>query len=365
MVDSKVFIRTTVIFWLIAKAISYKVWLTSRIFPVVPVFDLFTGVPAYIHVFLYSFSIFCLAILTIKPEFKLVAIALLISEVVSASLDYMRWQPWEYEYLFILFIYIVNKKDKTFLSTMAFLLIALYTYSGIHKLNHGFLVQVWDNMMLRSLGHFHVSQQGSKLFYLGYSLGIIEMATALGLIFKKTRLYAAIVLIVMHLFNLYWLGPLGMNYNLVIWPWNLVMVCFLYLIFIRPREIQFKYAFNGLNIIIPVFWGIMPAFNFINCWDHYLSGSLYSGKLTLMGICLDTSAVPELKPFVASRDAYHLCEGKSLVKVQSWALKELNVPPYPEIRVYQKINKTLKNKYTGINCFTYHFGSNNNIHELN
>ena len=365
MAASRILIRIALFFWLIAKVISYKVWLTARIFPVVPVFDLLAGTPAYVHVFLYSFSLFCLLVLTIKPDFRIVATALLVSEILSASLDYMRWQPWEYEYLFILLIYILNKKDEKFMSVIAFMLIALYAYSGIHKLNHGFLVQIWDNMMLRSLGHFHISHQGSKLFYLGYLLGITELTAAIGLIFKNTRIYAAIVLIIMHLFNLYWLGPLGMNYNVVVWPWNIAMICFLYLVFIGQKEILLTDAFKGLNILVPFFWGLMPAFNFFNCWDHYLSGSLYSGKLTLMGICVDTRAAPELAQFVSPNDVYHMCEGKSLVKLQSWSLKELNVPPYPEYRVYQKINKTLKTKYAAINCFTYHFGSNKNIHDLN
>lgn len=365
MAASKILIRIALLFWLTAKMISYKAWLTNRIFPIVPVFDFLAGTPAYVHLFLYSFSLFCLLILIIRPDFKIVAAALFTSEVLSVMLDYVRWQPWEYEYLFILLMYIINKKSEKFISVIAFMLIALYAYSGIHKLNHGFLVQVWDNMILRSLGHFHVSQQNSKLFYLGYLLGIIELIAAAGLIFKRTRSYATITLILMHLFNLYWLGPLGMNYNVVVWPWNVAMICFLYFLFIRQKGIQLSDAFKGMNILVPFFWGLMPALNFVNCWDHYLSGSLYSGKLTLMGVCVDARTIPELGQFVSSNDFHHMCEGKSLVKVQSWALKELNVPPYPELRVYQKINKTLKTKYQNIDCFIYHFGSNENIHELN
>ena len=348
-------LQVTCLFWLVAKLISYKVWTTYRLFPIVPVFDIASDIPGWLHLFFYAVSLASLVILLVKPQQRLVMIILLVSELCSVLMDYTRWQPWEYQYLFILFIFLINKEDRNIKALVAFLLVALYTYSGLHKLNTGFLLQIWDNMILRSLFHMSHSIRGtSPVYYGGYILGSLELCCGLALLFKKTQRTVACLLIVMHLFNLLWLGPLGANYNIIVWPWNIAMAILLYILFISDKVTLFKPVFARLNIVVFIAWGVLPALNIFGYWDHYLSGSLYSGKLPLMGIC--TNGAKEFKPFLSDTDKYQFCAGKPYIKLQSWAMKELNVPPYPQERIYYKIAGAIYHNYPGSSCFIYTYG---------
>jgi hypothetical protein len=348
-------LRVTCVFWLIAKIISFKVWTTSRIFPVIPVFDSINNIPGWVHLLLYAVSIICLLCIAGKPDNRVFIYTLLLSEISSAMLDYTRWQPWEYQYLFIIFIFLTNREDRSIRSTIGFLLAALYIYSGLHKLNTGFLLQIWDNMILNSVFHIsHTVRSLPVIFYSGYSLGALEFCGGLALLFKKTQRTAAIFLITMHLFNLLWLGPWGANYNVIVWPWNMVMCIYLFLLFIKNGISSFKPLFVKGNVLVFIAWGLLPALNFAGYWDHYMSGSLYSGKLTLMAICIDSKS--GLEPYVSKTDTHRLCPNMSLIKLQSWALKELKVPPYPQIRVYKKTAAVLRRQYPGCICYLYTYG---------
>lgn len=349
-------IRVVGIFWLIAKIISWKVWLSSRLFPIVPVFGVLTNVPAWIHLLLYVLSLCLLCLVIVKPGIRTSYSALLVIETASCLLDYARWQPWEYQYLFILFVCITGRKDKNITTATAAILIGLYFYSGIHKLNHGFLLQVWDNMLLKSFFKVpHAIRTNEVVMQLGYIVGITEIIGGLSLLMPRARKTAAILLIVMHVFNLVWLSPVGIGYNIIVWPWNCLMISILYLLFLRGKQ-EFSPAamLTPANLLVTLCFGIMPVFNFIGLWDNYLSGSLYSGKLPLMAIC---TTEKQLQAYAKQNDRHNLCNGKPLITLQSWAMAELNVPPYPELRVYQKMERILTTRYTATRCYLYYYGS--------
>src|SRR5690606_22191490 len=153
-------------------------------------------------------------------------------------------------------------------------------------------------------------------------LGILEMLGGLGLIWRRTALGAAVFLILMHLFNLLVLGPLGINYNPIVWPWNVLMIVLLFYVFLRHKLPFEPGKFFNLRFA-PIFirWGIMPMLCLWDYWDHYLSASLYSGKLPLMDICIETDHHPELAPYI-SKDKLGICKGKDKVTLQRWAMEE-------------------------------------------
>lgn len=358
-INSLFLFRATCFFWLVAKAISYKVWLTTgRLFPVVPVFDFLGDIPAIIHSVLFAVSVTVLAAAILKPQARFLYYSLLICELLSVMLDYSRWQPWEYQYLFVLFIFISTRKEQDSTRKILLILVALYFYSGLQKLNAGFINQVWDKMLLMSFLKIpHAVRAHSWLMYAGYCIGIAEVLSGLGLLFSKTRKTSIAALIVMHLFNLIWLGPLGLDYNEIVWPWNILMIIYLYQIGYAKTysHIKIQPVIKG-NLFLIICWWVLPALNFFGAWDNYLSCSLYSGKLPLMAICLpSTPATIEFAPYIKATDKFNFCNGNNLVKLQSWAMEELKVPPYPEVRVYRKIEKIISQKYKGSKCYLYYY----------
>lgn len=340
----------TALFWLIAKLISWNLWTGKRLFPLVPVFEFLNELPFWYHDILFFISLVCLGVLVIKPT-KTIAGILTFSELFSALGDQNRWQPWEYQYLFILFLFLLNKNQPlNFRSAVRLILISIYLFSGISKLNDGFLHSIWSGMLLRQyFGIIQVTSKTPFLYYAGFSVGFLEIICATGLLFKRSAGWSAGVLTGIHCFILLVLGPLGINYNAVIWPWNIAMIGYLYILFMHRsldhlRWNDFKAGWNKLVIAC---WFILPSFNLFGWWDNYLSSVLYSGKLNDMVICIKNEASIFAKPFEPYfiHDYKQLCDGDKMISVTKWAMKEMKVPVYPERRIFLKIEKSLKQKY--------------------
>ena len=99
-------LKITCIAWLIAKLYSYKAWITDRNFPIIPTFDFFV-VPSEIHTLLFVLSLICIFSLLLFPNKKTLILTLIFVEIFSCLLDQMRWQPWEYQYLITLILFVL------------------------------------------------------------------------------------------------------------------------------------------------------------------------------------------------------------------------------------------------------------------
>ena len=341
-------LRVTCLFWLVAKLMGWRMFTTYRTFPTVAAFEWLNGTPSVIHTALFLITIFVVIALLLAGGNRHLLTVLLVAEVLLCLLDQNRWQPWEYQYVFIILIFRVNvHRPRLIHAAIAFLLAFTYIYSGLGKLNEGFLVTTWNNAILK---HFLKVQASSTsgLYYAGYFLGVTELLAGAGLLFSKSRRASAVILIVMHLFILLFLGPFGLRFNIIVWPWNVAMILYLYLVFIRRANdvTRFKALFARWNLVVILCWAVLPAFNFMGYWDNYLSSNVYSGKIPKMIICVsDTSKCRPLRRFLYASSSAKICAGEMKINVQNWAMTETNVPVYPELRVYETIQKTLRKQY--------------------
>ncbi|GAC1300357.1 MAG: hypothetical protein NVSMB24_00770 [Mucilaginibacter sp.] len=354
-------LKITCIFWLFAKLIGWRAWTTYRLFPTAPIFERLDNVPPAVNLILFFLQVLFIASLFFSVKNKLVLIGLLAVEVFSCLLDQSRLQPYEYQYIFIVIIFLVNTNNPKFISAaVIFILAATYFYSGLHKLNDGFIQLMWTKAILRSFLKLPPAIAGSRwLYYSGYLAGIIEAAAGLGLLFSRTRKTAAAVLILMHLFILVLLGPLGLRYNKIVWPWNVAMILYLYTLFLKKIEDEFAFRtiFSGWNKLVFIVWGVFPALNFIGCWDNYLSSSIYSEKLPNMMVCIsDTAKCRQLRGFFQNTNLNY-CKGTATINVQHWALMEMNITAYPEKRVYKILQTKLEKEYASAGLSFYVNGS--------
>lgn len=351
-------LRITCVFWVVAKLICYKLWLADRLFPLVPVVDELLMVPGWVHMGLFVASLGLMGAVIVLPSGKGLQWALLTSEVASCLLDQNRWQPWEYQYLFTLFIMLTNKDSRNAFMALAFMLAATYVYSGLNKFTPGFLSIVWDSLILH--GFFKVSAitiHHNIVYHSGYALGLIELMSGIGLFFKVSRKYAATALIVMHVFVLLLLNPFGPNNNTVVLPWNMVMIASLYLVFLKDKAHIYdqRAILRFPNILVLVCWGILPALCFAGWWDNYLSSNLYSGRQPYQMICVSNpDAVPALQPYM-QQDKNNICNGQKVISVIKWGYTELKAPPYPEYRVLSRIEASFQQSYpaAGAKFITY------------
>ncbi|HET8837577.1 MAG TPA: hypothetical protein VFM82_01125 [Flavobacteriaceae bacterium] len=361
-------LRTTFFFWLLAKLISYKVWLADRFFPVVPSFNFFPELPSWFHLFLFASSLFLLIFLLVFPKNNPLLLSLLIIEIAACSLDITRWQPWEYQYLFMVLVFLINKNDdRKFFSAILFLLSMIYIFSGMHKFNGAYLFSTWGRMILGNFLGFSLKIIANIfVHYAGLLLPIIEIIGGLALLFLKNKKIPALVLMAMHVFILLLIGPTGIDYNSVVWPWNVAMIVFLYFLFFRGSvDFSFKKLLKGANPIVIIFWTVLPLLNFIGYWDLYLSSGLYSGKEIRMDICFSkTEKTKDLLQYTNEKWAFVDCGENQRIPLFQWSFEEMNVPPYPALWYYKKFKTEWVSKYGSADFILYEYPySENNVLE--
>jgi len=338
-------IKVIAFFWLFAKIWSYKTWITERVYPLIPPIDLLKNVPGIFHQFVFGFSILALlGILCFKTS-RWLLISLLTSEIISCSLDTVRWQPWEYMYLCFLLMYIINfYKPKSILLLSHIFLVSIYLFSGLHKFNRDFLASVWRDMFLVDfLGLSMVFIVKYKLFFIGLLIPITEVVLAILLVVSKSKRKVSYFLILMHVSILILIGPIGLKYNSMVWPWNLAMIFILMITYAKPIECSYK------NKIVPnlywfVLWFLLPVFSLFGSWYQYFSFNLYSGKGNQMYICISENE-KELAPYFEPKSST-FCKGKVYINLQNWALQEIKSVPLPELEIYRKMAIHLKQKYS-------------------
>ena len=365
-----ILIRITCVAWLLAKLISFKAWIADRDFPVLPVFD-FLSFSNRFHLFLFVLSLVGIASAFFFPNRKVILISVIVIETASCLLDYLRWQPWEYQYLLTFVFFLFSKDRKQFLLLLTFLIAATYIFSGLHKFSGSFLYSFWDNtILLRFLDLPYSMVKNPLLHYSGLLLSSIEVLIGVGILFSRHKKYVSLLAVLMHLLIALAFGPLGLHHNIIIFPWNLAMAALVMVLFFKDPQIHFTSAFfgNKLNIAVFLLVGVMPFFSLFGKWDDYLSFNLYSGNIKTLAICVDdVQGYPELEKHRSKGRSAKFCSDAYLINTTTWALDELKVPVYPEERVFKIMQDQFNKKYPNVKntfvCYWYPY-ENENIREV-
>jgi hypothetical protein len=335
-------IRLLSFFWLSTKFITSKLWLTNRLFPVVPIHDSIKA-PGFIHLVLFVLSIAALLVLLYRPHLKKAAMLLLIAEVCSCLLDQNRWQPWEYQFIFMLLLLVFTNDENRLRTGWQVILIGLYFFSGLSKLNQKFILQGWNGMILHD--YMGYTTGNTWVHRIGYLIPLMEIVSALGLLFNKCRKIAVVLLCGMHGFILLMFGPLGLNINIALWPWNTVMP-FLLVILFYHKQLSWPLIIQKKPLIwVTIFcWWVLPWLNLFGKLDDFFSAKLFSGKTQYLFICTTNPDSKKLfKPYFASSSMSPACD--SSISFFKWGIQEMHVPPNPELRIYKKIIQQWEQKY--------------------
>ncbi len=335
-------LRVTAILGLLAGfALSPKLWLSSRLYPLTPVASFIRPFPLPIDKIVLFALAAVLIVLMIAPRraFWIAAFALI---GVLALQDQSRWQPWFYQYVMMLLAIAIGgeRRLNAALNTCCLIVAATYVWSGIAKLNPSFATVIFPAFV-----EPFVKRGLSPAPWLVRDLAIVtpllECATGLALLFRRSRNVALLAAIAMHVFILMILGPFGRRFNPVIWPWNLAMIAFLLILFFRRDQspalpdIVWGRGFAFQKAVLIAF-GILPAMSFIHLWDDYLSSALYTGNTNAGVIYFSDEAFQQLPEAIQDR-IYEEGPNRSSLTINDWSFDELNVPSYPQIRIYQSV----------------------------
>jgi hypothetical protein len=322
----------------------------SRTFPRAPIV---AGLPPFVSAHDSVISIvlvggLILSAIMRRPVSYLLASVLL--TLLLIFLDQMRLQPWVFQYGLMLALLTpalggaANQGIvEAALAANQIVIATLYFWSGLQKLNWSFAHEVvpalFESTGLR-LSQFYLSR-------IAVAIAICETLIGIGLLIRKTRQAAVIFACITHLIVL---GSLVFSgRNSVVWPWNVAMIVLTAILFWRNKAAPFEYLLRGWSSVrvhhhlpkLPMLiCGLLPALSFIGWWDLYLSAALYSGNTPIAVMRISESLRDHL-PSRVKEHVFKTSRGDLMLPFYEWCLAELNVPPYPEIRVYHEVARQL------------------------
>ena len=325
-------------------ALTPNLWLSSRAIPLVPLIPLIGPFPHPLDIaFLVVLILSVLYSLLRRSAGVLFLIAALLA--VAGVQDQNRIMPWGYQ-LFVMYLVCgmgllsprTHERQATTRNLLRIILICIYFWSGVLKINRAFLHVVAPSFLepLSRLGFpSDVIDVLTVLF--GIVAPFFEAGLAVALLFPASRKVAIVGIVCMHLLILGALGPLGVSYNSSVWPWNIMMMVLVPVLLWRdapyvPDLLPLKRTFVTVGVLLAV--GVLPALRIVHRWDTYLSFGMYVGN-TPTGVVLIT---PEGVDKLPSDLRRHAVEGSPEgthyeVSMHKWLLAELNSPPYPETRI--------------------------------
>jgi hypothetical protein len=327
--------RITIFFLLTGVLMSYRLWVTDRNFPLLPLLEV-PQIPALAGYIIFA-TVLLILLISFFKQIRFLVIVLVILLIFMIIQDQARLQPWVYHYFLFFIPFCFRRKDDS-LSYFQFIMIGIYLWGGINKMNPYFTDHVFPEFVY-GLTNYHL-----QLFKeAGYLIPVLEVAIAIGLFFTKTRKWAVLSAYMVHVLIILFLSPLGSNINSIVIPWNIAMMLFLYSCFSGSTNTLsltgfFKQSTHRIKPIIVTLYLVLPVLGFWGMWDYYLSFNLYSGKGPVYQIMVAKNEVVNL-PYDFS-NAYmptpNLKDSK-IIDIYSWSVHELRVPLPPEKRLFKAI----------------------------
>lgn len=314
---------------------SYRLWLTNRRFPLVSIVE---GFPVLEPPWDAVFFGLLLALLAAALWFPRWAIAIFLGGAfVLVLADQTRLQPWFY--LYAVMLVLTTFPDRVALAANRIVLSAVYVWSGLQKLNSSFFEEVvpwFAAPAVRSLPE--AAAEAAEYAIAAAPLIEVFIGTAVWL--GPLRRYAVATAVLMHAGVLLVLGPLGHDYNHVVWPWNLTMPLLVYFLFSAPPARrtwsnlrQSKAAFAAVLLIVG-----LPVFGLFGLWDSSMSFRLYSGNTTRCDLLVSASLARRLPAWLRKYVVTPAGRPRQ-VDILSWALGEVGVPPLIEPRSFRALGR--------------------------
>jgi len=167
---------------------------------------------------------------------------------------------------------------------------------------------------------------------------LVEILIGFGLLSRRFRNRAVLLASATHTAILILLLLAGEN--AVVWPWNVAMVLFVWILFWNDTKTTARRIVAGrtpFHVLVLLLFAVLPSLSLVGLWDSFLSSSVYSGNTYQAAICLAPNLLGrlprEIHPHVWQKSEPFFLD------INRWAFAELRVPVYPEPRVFRQIAK--------------------------
>ncbi len=349
--------RWWAVFLLLLIAATYRLWTPQNLVPPVPLVRLPDPLPAFFTwcpVFFLVSALLAVACFPSRLRFCWWIVAA--SLAAAFLLDQHRLQPWAYQSAIYATVFASVPDAVRSRRLLLPLAISVYLYSGLGKLDYQFAHSVGQDLIntaTRPLGGLPEAMGSTTRAKIALLLPATELLIGFGLIFRRLRRPAGVLVIAMHVTLVVLLGPWGMNHSHGVLLWNLLLIVQAWMLFVRPvdgsSDVDAKptedqrlqrqehprrrnlFCLPAMALIAIAL--VAPLFERSGYWDHWLSWALYSPHSSRVDVeihrsatdLLDRSIVPFLEP---DRDE----DGWHKLSLSRWSLQTLGVPVYPQAR---------------------------------
>ncbi len=317
-----------------------KLWITTKDFPVIPMFD-WLPIPSYPFDYVLAIAFFLIQIVYIFNPKRWIGVFVLFLYIYLALVDQNRLQPYFYQsFLTILAIVVFpkNTAPKKILYAIILIFFATYFWSGIQKLNDAFYIQ-WLSALEK---HFSFLPQWFLEIFT-YAVPWLEASMGVLLLFNKTRKFGIAFILLMHGTITFLLFYLGYGYNVV--PWNIQNMISVVILFWGLKTSKFYdfffSFFDKRKAIIVFITCLLPlGNNLFGVYDKLLSFHFFTADLKYYNVFISEDLEEKLPEHIQTY--YRIHEGKVFINVNEWAGDVNKVLFYPEDRIIQALDVYLK-----------------------
>ena len=324
-------------------------WRNSRTFPLLPIAPGFPILPAPWDACLFGTMLLALALAS--WFYRAAITCFLLAGLFAFCEDQNRGQPWFYMYWVMLGLTLLPAPAS--IAACRWAISVAYIWSGIQKCQPAFFhsVPAW---FIAPATHWHLP--AAVIHLLRWSIAsapFVELGIGVALWLPRLRWAAIGAAVVVHLTALLFLGSLGHNYNVVVWPWNLAMVALVLVLFALPPEASIKRTIAELRPSKPTLailapFTLLPLLSYVGWWDSYFSFTLYANNQAKADIFV-TEAFSQRLPSGIHAHVHKLrlaynpqIQGPYVFDFQAWGVQELHVPPVFEPRSFRSIFNFLR-----------------------
>lgn len=328
-------------------------WMNTRMFPLLPIVIGFPILPAPFDKALFASML--IALLAAAWFYRIAVIYFLCASLFAYCGDQNRGQPWLYMYWVMLLLTLLP--TATAFAACRWALVVVYLWGGIQKCNARFFEKV-PGWFVSPAANWHLPSFAMDLLrWSAASAPFLEIAIAIALWFSKSRRPVLVAIILLHTFAVLFLGPLGHNYNWVVWPWNLAMIALACVLFpltakAKPTKPLFTESLATLSrsrvalaVLIP--FTLLPMLSYSGKWDSAFSFALYSESNATANLFATQRFVdklpPKLRAYVIPFPQYDpQFQGPFIFNFAPWAYEEMHVPPLSEPRNFRSVFNSLR-----------------------
>jgi hypothetical protein len=274
------------------------------------------------------------------PARKWIVLSLLLCLAAFCMQDVNRLQPWVWFSALLLGVALFSRTERDAEQAVLLLLAGVYVWGGFHKTTPYFA----EDNFAWFCGVFDFTAPLGRYPSAGYALAAFELLLGPGLLYRKTRRFAAVSACVFHLFIAVALSPYGLDWNAVVIPWNAGMA-FLLALFFKKQTDEKTNAFPRrlLDIrqpaIVALFVAVWlaPALSLAGFWPDALSWNLYTN--TQAEVTFYSKSIYCDSKLETFRKENSFDGDKMLL--DDWANSELKIPLFSDTRVFRQLGRYL------------------------